>query len=90
MPPGPHSAASWDAFLVEGLRRHFSSSGFVPGLPAAPFGKLQPLAPTVETKFDLQRPFLSGLGSIRDFLCFSGGHGVISRFCLETRALEAV
>ena len=44
----------------------------------------------VETKFDLQRPFLSGLGSIRDFLGFSGGHGVISRLRRENRAQEAV
>ena len=44
----------------------------------------------IETKFDLQRPFLSGLGSFRDFFGFSGGHGVISRLRLETRAPEAV
>ena len=57
---------------------------------AAPLRKLQPLTPSVETKFDLRRPFLSGLGSIRDFLGSLGGHGVISRFCLENRAQEAV
>ena len=58
--------------------------------PAAPLGKLQPLTATVETKFDLQRPFLSGLGSICDFSGFLGGHGVGSRLRLENRALEAV
>ena len=31
-------------------------------LPAALLGKLRPSTPTVETKFDLQRHFLSGLG----------------------------
>ena len=44
--------------------------------PAAPLGKLQPLAPTVETKFDLQRRSLSGLGSLHGFSGFLGGHGV--------------
>ena len=57
---------------------------------AAPLRKLQPLTPSVETKFDLQRPFLSGLGSIRGFLGFLGGHGVGSRLRLENRAPEAV
>ena len=68
----------------------FQALAASPVLPAAALGKLQPLTPSVETKFDLQRPFLSGLGSIRDFSCFSGGRGVISRFCLEKRAQEAV
>ena len=32
--------------------------------------------PWIETKFDLQRPFLSGLGSLHGFSGFLGGHGV--------------
>ena len=58
--------------------------------PEAHFGALQRTKAPVETKFDLQRPFLSGLGSIRDFLGFLGGHGVGSRSRLENRAQEAV
>ena len=56
----------------------------------AHFGALQRTKSPVETKFDLQRPFLSGLGSIRDFLGFLGGHGDGSRFCRGNRAQEAV
>ena len=53
-------------------------------------GRVLRTTPSVETKFDLQRPCLSGLGSIRDFLGFLGGHGVISRLRRENRAQEAV
>ena len=82
----PHGTPPW--WKLCGVTFRALAASLVP--PAAPRGKLQPLTPSVETKFDLQRPFLSGLGSIRDFLGFSGGHGVISRLRRENRAQEAV
>ena len=42
----------------------------------AQIAALQRAKSPVETKFDLQKPFLSGLGSTCGFFGFLGGHGV--------------